>query len=84
MKIEYLPEAKRTIVVMPFLGGAMGAGHSELGNRFEYLKACFWSLYEVFPNIAVGVKTQEDVDWGWKNSGLPFYDIMLLENLPKV
>lgn len=32
---------------MPFLGGLMGAGHSELGNRFEYLKACFWSIYEV-------------------------------------
>lgn len=27
-------EARRTLVVMPFLGGAMGAGHSELG---EYL-----------------------------------------------
>ena len=41
-------------------------------------------MYEVFPNIAIGVKTQADVDWGWKESGLPFYDIMLLENLPKV
>jgi len=29
---------------MPFLGGAMGAGHSELGNRFEYLKASFWCV----------------------------------------
>ena len=31
--ITYSSEAKRTVVVMPFLGGAMGAGHSELGNR---------------------------------------------------
>ena len=31
--ITYSPEARRTVVVMPFLGGAMGAGHSELGNR---------------------------------------------------
>ena len=38
-KFKYLPEAYRTVVVMPFLGGAMGAGHSELGNRFEYLDA---------------------------------------------
>ncbi len=38
----------------------------------------------MFPHIAIGVKTQADVDWGWKESGLPFYDIMLLENLPKV
>ena len=31
-KFNYLPEAYRTVVVMPFLGGAMGAGHSELGK----------------------------------------------------
>ena len=80
---NWIPEANRTVVVMPFLGGAMGAGHSELGNRFEYLKACFWSLYEFFPHITIGVKTHDDVDWGWKKSGLPFYDIILLENLPK-
>lgn len=61
----------------------MGAGHSELGNRFEYLKACFWSLYEFFPNIVPGVSRQEDVDWCKKESGLPFYDVILLENLPK-
>jgi hypothetical protein len=76
-------EAKKTVVVMPFLGGAMGAGHSELGNRFHYLKACFWSFYEFVPNIVAGVSRQEDVDWAWKESGLPFYDILLLPNLPK-
>lgn len=62
-QIQYSPEAKRTVVVMPFLGGAMGAGHSELGNRFQYLKACFWSLYEFFPYIVAGVTRQEDIDW---------------------
>ena len=36
------PEANRTVVVMPFLGSDMGAGHSKLENRYEYLKACFW------------------------------------------
>ena len=61
----------------------MGAGHSELGNRFVYLKACFWSLYEHIPNIVMGVSRQEDVDWGKQQSGLPFYDIILLDNLPK-
>ena len=61
----------------------MGAGHSELGNRFEYLKACFWSFYEFIPNIVAGVSRQEDVDWAWKESGLPFYDIILIDNLPK-
>ncbi len=82
-KIVWTEEAKQTVVVMPFLGGAMGAGHSELGNRFEYLKACFWSFYEFCPNIVAGVARQEDVDWGMKESGLPFYDMILVENLPK-
>lgn len=40
-----------TVAVMPFLGGAMGAGHSELGNRFHYLRACFWSVYQVSVKI---------------------------------
>ena len=82
-KLIYSPEALKTVVVMPFLGGAMGAGHSELGNRFEYLKACFWSFYEFVPNIVAGVSRQEDVDWAFKESGLPFYDIILIDNLPK-
>jgi hypothetical protein len=34
-KINYSPEALKTVVVMPFLGGAMGAGHSKLGNRCD-------------------------------------------------
>jgi len=83
IEIVWSEEAKRTVAIMPFLGGAMGAGHSELGNRFEYLKACFWSIYEFIPNIVAGVSRQEDVDWAWKESGLPFYDILLLEGLPK-
>ncbi len=61
--IQYSEEAKRTVVIMPFLGGAMGAGHSELGNRFEYLKTCFWSLYEFFPFITASVTREEDVEW---------------------
>lgn len=81
--ITWTEESKRTVVIMPFLGGAMGAGHSELGNRFIYLKTCFWSLYEFFPNIVAGVSRQEDVDWAWKESGLPFYDIMRIDGLPK-
>jgi hypothetical protein len=65
------------------LGGAMGAGHSELGNRFDYLKACFWSIYEFMPNIVAGVTRKEDVEWCKTHSGLPFYDILLLDDLPK-
>lgn len=53
-----------------------------LSNRYEYLKACFWSIYPVFPFIAVGVLSLEDKDW-ILSSGLPFYDIILMENLPK-
>ena len=81
--IIYSKEAMKTVVIMPFLGGAMGAGHSELGNRFEYLKACFWSFYEFIPNIVAGVTRKEDVDWCMKQSGMPFYDVILMENLPK-
>ena len=31
----------------------------------------------------MGVSRIEDVQWGWNSSGLPFYDIILLDNLPK-
>ena len=61
----------------------MGAGHSELGNRFEYLKTCFWSLHEFFPHITATVSRVEDVEWALQQSGLPFYDIMLVEGLPQ-
>lgn len=61
----------------------MGAGHSEISNRFDYLKASFWSIYEFLPNIVVGVSRKEDVEWCKKQSGLPFYDVLLLDNLPK-
>mmetsp|Transcript_8776 Transcript_8776/g.19256 ORF Transcript_8776/g.19256 Transcript_8776/m.19256 type:complete len:454 (-) Transcript_8776:395-1756(-) len=81
--ITYSAEAQRTVVVMPFLGGAMGAGHSKLGNRYEYLRTCFWSLYEHFPHIVAGVSRQEDVDWCMHESGLPFMQAVLLDKLPK-
>lgn len=61
----------------------MGSGHSELGNRFHYLRACFWSVYQFIPNIVAGVARQEDVDWALKESGLPFKEILLLDKLPK-
>jgi hypothetical protein len=82
-RVRYSAEANRTVVIMPFLGGAMGAGHSELGNRFEYLKTCFWSLYEFFPHIVAAVTRPDDVTWAMEHSGLPFFDMLLLENLPK-
>lgn len=75
--------AERTIVMMPFLGGAMGAGHSVLSNRYHYLKACFWSIFEFYPHIAMAVTQQSDVTWGKEQSGMPWYDVVLLENLPK-
>jgi len=51
--------------------------------RFEYLKGCFWSFYEFIPNIVAGVTRQEDVKWALQQSGLPFYDIILMPTLPK-
>ena len=81
--IHWSPEALRTVVVMPFLGGAMGAGHSVLLNRYIYLEACFWSFYRFIPNIIVSVTTEADVEWARNSSGMPFYDVFLLKNLPK-
>lgn len=79
----YSKFARRTIVIMPFLGGAMGAGHSVLSNRYHYLRACFWSIYEHFPNIVMGVTQQSDVVWGKEKSGMPWYDVVLFDKLPK-
>lgn len=82
-KPVWLPQAKRTVAIMPFLGGAMGAGHSVLSNRYVYLEACFWSIYKLIPNIVMAVTTQADVDWGMEESGLPFLDVFLMQGLPK-
>lgn len=60
----------------------MGAGHSVLGNRYVYLEACFWSIYKFVPNIIVSVTSQADVDWA-RNSSMPFYDVYLMQGLPK-
>ena len=73
----------KTVAVMPFLGSDMGAGHSNLGNRFVYLQACFWSLYARFPHVAVMVKGIKDFNWIRNDSGLPFWKVVLIENLPK-
>jgi hypothetical protein len=50
----------RTIVIMPFLGTDMGAGHSKLSNRYQYLAACFWSFYADYKHIVVAVKSEKD------------------------
>lgn len=78
-----LPELRRTVVVMPFLGTGMGSGHSVLANRYEYLKTCFWSIYPEMPYIVVGVTSEEDDRWCREESGLPFYDVILNKDLPK-
>ena len=82
-KHDWLPEAKRTVVIMPFLGGAMGAGHSVLSNRYVYLVACFWSIYKYIPNIIVSVASEADVEWAKNKSGMPFYDVFHMKGLPK-
>jgi hypothetical protein len=54
------PELNRTVVIMPFLGSDMGAGHSKLGNRLVYLSACFWSFYAHFPYVVAATKNEKD------------------------
>lgn len=51
----------RTVVIMPFLGTDMGAGHSKLSNRFQYLAACFWSFYADYKHVVVAVKSEKDL-----------------------
>ena len=77
------PEVNRTVAIMPFLGAENGAGHSKLDNRYEYLKACFWSLYAEIPHVVASVKNNADYEYARRTSGLPFYDVMLLSGLPK-
>lgn len=50
----------RTVVIMPFLGVDMGAGHSKLSNRYNYLASCFWSFYAYYPHIVAAVKSPKD------------------------
>jgi hypothetical protein len=73
----------RTVVIMPYLGVDKGAGHSKLYNRQIYLSACFWSFYMYFPYVVAGVKSEKDRHFILNTSKLPFYDVMLLDNLPK-
>lgn len=77
------PAYEKTVVVMPFLGSDMGAGHSKLSNRQSYIAACFWSFHEHYSHIVAMVKSPKDRDFIRNVSGLPFYDVILLENLPK-
>lgn len=80
---ELHEEFSRTVVVMPFLGSDMGAGHSQLGNRLAYLSACFWSFYAVYPHIVAMVKSPKDAMFARNTSGLPFYDVVMMPGLPK-
>jgi len=72
----------RTVVVMPFLGTDYGAGHSDLSNRYSYLHTCFWSVHGYFNNVVVSVKSPEDFEY-IRSSGLPVFDVLLNEGLPK-
>eukprot|EP01035_Chromulina_nebulosa_P018281 gene18281-23958_t len=64
-------------------GTDMGAGHSKLNNRLQYLHACFWSFYTYIPNVVVYVKHMKDYEYCKDKSELPFYDVILLTDLPK-
>lgn len=57
------PKLNHTLVIMPYLGSEMGVGHSIPINRQKYIEACFWSLYNYFPYIVVGVMHESDRDY---------------------
>ena len=60
-KLESL--LNETVVIMPFLGSDMGAGHSDLSNRYKYLHACIWSIRYYYEHIVIAVKYQVDYDY---------------------
>ena len=60
---NYSADARRTVAIMPFLGSENGAGHSKLGNRLQYLHACFWSIYFETPNVVAAVKNAKDAEF---------------------
>eukprot|EP01038_Epipyxis_sp_PR26KG_P010863 gene10863-14580_t len=76
-------EFNTTVVIMPFLYSDMGAGHSKISNRLHYLRACFWSFYAYYPHIVAAVKTKKEQDFVRNETDLPFFDVMLIPNLPK-
>lgn len=74
-----------TIVIIPFLGTHIGSsrlGGSRLENRGIHLASCFWSFYEHFPNIVAFVATEDDYIYLKVDSGLPWFDVVFLEELP--
>lgn len=75
---------RRTVVIMPFLGFDVGYGNSKPTNRFLYLHACFWSIYAHTSNIVIYVMNIKDYAYAKHTSKLPFYDVVLLANLPKM
>eukprot|EP01041_Mallomonas_annulata_P005181 gene5181-10360_t len=75
-------DSLQTVVVMPWLGSEVGAGNSHVNNRLEYLKACFYSFYIEFPHVVVVVKSKKDEFIARNHSGLPFFDVILLDDLP--
>lgn len=78
------PRLNRTLAIMPFLGSDNGAGHSLLGNRKIYLQSCFWSIYAEMPHIVAAVKSVKDMAYARSSEvGLPFFDVMLMPDLPK-
>ena len=78
-----MEKLNRTVVIMPFLASDNGAGHSKLGNRLVYLSACFWSFYSEYNHIVAYVKSEKDYNFAKNFSKLPFFDVVLLKDLPK-
>ena len=60
---EFSPMLNSTIAIMPWLGSEIGAGNSRLTHRQTFLKACFWSIYAIIPNVVIAVKNTKDYNF---------------------
>jgi hypothetical protein len=70
----------RTVVVIPFIMRHAGSGNSRVRYRHDYLHLTFWSLYPYFKHIVAVVKYPEDFAYAKNESGLPFYDVMMISH----
>lgn len=71
--------SKKTLVVIPYFAQVKWrTGESFLESRPLYLNSTYWSLRAQFENIVVGVQNQKDYDFITRDSGLRFYDVILM------
>jgi hypothetical protein len=71
----------RVVATMPFYGSGVGTGHSVAKTRFIYLNATFFSISKIFKHVVVFVENEADRKYCAEMSGLPFFEVVLIQGL---